>query len=85
MRAMDCPLEGHHLEAENDEELFKEARKHADEVHPNQGFTDEQLRSLHRGERLRQVAKRPLVLGLIDPGPFPVRRTSERGLIHPSA
>jgi len=47
MRAMDCPLEGHHLEAENDEELFKEARKHTDEVHPNQGFTDEQqLRSL---------------------------------------
>jgi hypothetical protein len=26
-----------------------------------------------------------LGLGLIDPGPFPVRRTSERGLIHPSA
>jgi predicted small metal-binding protein len=46
MRAMDCPLEGHHLEAENDEELFKEARKHADEVHPEQGFTDEQLRTL---------------------------------------
>jgi predicted small metal-binding protein len=40
MRAMECPLEGHHLEAENDEELFKATRKHADEVHP-----DEQLRS----------------------------------------
>jgi predicted small metal-binding protein len=44
MRAMECPLEGHHLEAENDEELFKVTRKHADEVHPEQGFTDEQLR-----------------------------------------
>jgi predicted small metal-binding protein len=39
-------VRGHHLEAENDEELFKEARKHADEVHPEQGFTDEQRRSL---------------------------------------
>jgi predicted small metal-binding protein len=46
VRAMDCPLEGHHLEAENDEELFKVARKHADEIHPEQGFTDEQLRSI---------------------------------------
>ena len=46
MRAMDCPLEGHHLEAENDEELFKEARRHVDEVHPEQGFTDEQLHSI---------------------------------------
>ena len=46
MRAMECPVEGHYLEAENDEELFKEVRKHADEIHPEQGFTDEQLRSL---------------------------------------
>jgi predicted small metal-binding protein len=46
MRAMECPLEGHHLEADNDEELFKETRKHADEIHPEKGFTDEQLRSL---------------------------------------
>jgi hypothetical protein len=33
MRAMECPLEGHHLEADNDEELFKVTRKHADEIH----------------------------------------------------
>jgi predicted small metal-binding protein len=46
MRAMECPLEGHHLEADNDEELFKATRKHADEVHPEQGFTYEQLRSI---------------------------------------
>ena len=39
-------LEGHHLEAENDEELFKVTRKHADEVHPEQWFTDERLRSI---------------------------------------
>ena len=46
MRAMECPLECNHLEAENDEELFNATRKHADEVHPEQGFTDEQLRSI---------------------------------------
>jgi predicted small metal-binding protein len=46
MRAMECPLEGHHLEADNDEELFKVTREHADEIHPEQGFTDEQLRSI---------------------------------------
>jgi predicted small metal-binding protein len=46
MRAMECPLEGHHLEADNDEELFEVTRKHADEIHPEQGFTDEQLRSI---------------------------------------
>jgi hypothetical protein len=39
---------GSPLEAVNDEELFNEARKHADEVHPEQGFTDEQLRSVIR-------------------------------------
>ena len=44
MRAMKCPLEGHHLEAESDEELFKATRKHSDEVHPDQEFTDEQVR-----------------------------------------
>jgi predicted small metal-binding protein len=46
MRAMECPLEGHHLQADNDEELFKVTRKHADEIHHEQGFTDEQLRSI---------------------------------------
>ena len=46
MRAMECMLEGHHLEAEDDEELFKVTRKHADEIHPEQGFTEEQLRSI---------------------------------------
>jgi hypothetical protein len=46
MLAMEYPLEGDHLEAENDEELFKVARKHVDEIHPEQGFTEEQLRSI---------------------------------------
>jgi hypothetical protein len=43
---MECPLEGHHLEAENDEALFKVTRKHADDIHPEQGLTGEQLRSI---------------------------------------
>jgi hypothetical protein len=43
---MECQLEGHHSEAETEEELFKVTRKHADEIHPEQGFTDEQLRSI---------------------------------------
>jgi hypothetical protein len=46
MRATDCPEDGHYLEAENDEELFKEARKHADEVHPEMQLTDQQLRGM---------------------------------------
>jgi predicted small metal-binding protein len=46
MRAMDCSEEGHHMEAENDEELFKQARKHVDEVHPEMQLTDEQLRGV---------------------------------------
>jgi predicted small metal-binding protein len=50
MRAMECPLEGHHLEADNDEELFKATREHADEVHRPAAALD------HRGERLREVA-----------------------------
>jgi predicted small metal-binding protein len=43
---MECPLEGHHVKAENYKELFKVTRKHADEVHLEQGFTEEQLRSI---------------------------------------
>jgi predicted small metal-binding protein len=46
MRAMDCTLDDHHLEAENDEELFKQAREHVDEAHPEMEFSDEQLRAM---------------------------------------
>jgi hypothetical protein len=42
----DGRLEGHHLEAENDEELFELTRKHPDQIHPERGFTDERLRSI---------------------------------------
>jgi predicted small metal-binding protein len=43
MRAIDCPC-GHRLEAEDDEELFRKAREHVDQDHPEMERTDEQLR-----------------------------------------
>lgn len=43
MRAIDCPC-GHRLEAEDDEELFKKAREHVDQDHPEMERTDQQLR-----------------------------------------
>ena len=46
MRAMDCAADGHHMEAENDEELFKLGRKHVDEAHTEMQLTDEQLRDV---------------------------------------
>jgi len=46
MRAADCPLCGEHLEAEDDEELFRRGRAHADEKHADQYITDEQIRQV---------------------------------------
>lgn len=43
---MDCGEDNHHIEAENDEELFKKARKHIGEVHPDMQATDEQVRAI---------------------------------------
>lgn len=43
MRAIDCPC-GHHLEAADDEELFRLAREHIDRDHPEMDRTDEQVR-----------------------------------------
>ena len=46
-RALDCavPNCGQHLESDNDEELFRLARQHTDEVHPDIQISDEDLRS----------------------------------------
>ena len=66
MRAMECPLEGHHLEADNDEELFKVTRKHAEEIHrdsPRERVHRRAASLSHRGERLREVANQHLGLG----------------------
>jgi predicted small metal-binding protein len=46
MRAMECPDDGHHMEADNDEELFKMARRHTNEAHPEAQLTDEQVRAI---------------------------------------
>jgi hypothetical protein len=46
MRAADCPLCGEHLEAEDDEELFRRGRADADEKHADQYITDEQIRQV---------------------------------------
>jgi predicted small metal-binding protein len=43
MRAIDCPC-GHHFEGANDDELFRLARQHVDQDHPEMERTDEQLR-----------------------------------------
>jgi hypothetical protein len=46
MRAADCPLCGEHLEAEDDDALFRKGRAHADEKHADQMITDEQIREV---------------------------------------
>ncbi len=43
MRAIECPC-GHHLEGGDDDELFRLARAHVDNHHPEMQRTDEQLR-----------------------------------------
>jgi hypothetical protein len=71
MRAMECPLEGHHLEAENDDELFKATRKHADEVHLDQGSpTSSFARSLRR--TFTSSSEPALGAGAQHPRPFPL-------------
>lgn len=44
-RALDCDC-GHHLEADDDEQLFERARKHVDDVHPEMQATDDQVRGI---------------------------------------
>jgi hypothetical protein len=46
IRAIECPC-GHHLEGVGDEDLFGQAREHADRAHPEVGRSDGQL-----GERI---------------------------------
>jgi rhodanese-related sulfurtransferase/predicted small metal-binding protein len=43
MRAIECPC-GHHLEARDDEELFRLCREHVDRAHPEMDRTDGQIR-----------------------------------------
>lgn len=43
-RCIDCPC-GHLLRGVDDEELFRLARKHVDENHPEMKRTDEEIRA----------------------------------------
>jgi predicted small metal-binding protein len=45
MRVIDCDC-GATLQAANDADLFKAAREHVDEAHPDMQLTDEQVRDL---------------------------------------
>ena len=44
MRCIDCPC-GHRLVGADDEELFRLARQHVEEHHPDMQRSDEQLRA----------------------------------------
>jgi predicted small metal-binding protein len=46
MRVISCQLCGQSAEAANDEELFKIARQHVDESHPDVKLSDDQLRQV---------------------------------------
>jgi predicted small metal-binding protein len=45
MRVLDCDC-GHTLQAANDDDLLKEARRHVDEAHQDMDMSDDQLRDL---------------------------------------
>ena len=48
MRALDCEC-GRHLEANSDEELYRQARAHVDQDHPEMQLSDEQVREIVSG------------------------------------
>ncbi len=43
-RCIDCPC-GHVLRGPDDEELFRQARQHVDEDHPEMRRTDDEIRA----------------------------------------
>jgi predicted small metal-binding protein len=45
MLAMDCDC-GYHMEAIDEEQLFRQAREHVDRDHPEMDLTNEQLRGI---------------------------------------
>ena len=48
MRALDCQC-GQHLEAQSDEELYRQACEHVDQDHPVMQLSDEQVREIVSG------------------------------------
>jgi predicted small metal-binding protein len=45
MRALDCEC-GRHLEADRDEELYRQARAHVDQDHPEMQLSDAQVQEI---------------------------------------
>ena len=45
MRVIDCDC-GHTLQAANDDELFRAARQHVDQDHPDMNLSDDDVRGL---------------------------------------
>jgi predicted small metal-binding protein len=45
MRVIDCDC-GHTLQAANDDDLFRVAREHVDQDHPDMELSDDQVREL---------------------------------------
>ncbi len=45
MRVIDCDC-GETVQAANDDDLFKAARRHVDEAHPDMDLSDDQVREL---------------------------------------
>ena len=48
MRAVDGPC-GHHLEAEDDDQLIEAVKVHAAETHPEMELTEDQIREMVQG------------------------------------
>jgi predicted small metal-binding protein len=46
MRVATCPGCGKQIKAENDEELLKQGRQHAQEAHADQNLTDDQIKAI---------------------------------------
>jgi predicted small metal-binding protein len=46
MRVATCPGCGKQFEGANDDELFEKGKQHAQEAHPDQNLTDDQVRAI---------------------------------------
>ncbi|MEO7000636.1 MAG: DUF1059 domain-containing protein [Ktedonobacterales bacterium] len=46
MRVAECPICHEQLEGENNQELFRKGRAHADEKHADMQITDEQIQAV---------------------------------------
>ena len=71
MRAFDC-ADGTHLHGQTDEQVFREARRHADEVHAAEGYTNAQLRKWIEDGGYRDTDHEPKKRGSVVDSPASV-------------